>query len=199
MTKRNLLFLFVCAGLIFALIAGVYVYRLNRPPGPEEAQELLRTFIGRIAGGDLAGARELMTPETAQLLRDPGTALGRTVYRNLTLVSAENILPSGENGLSADVVLSAPDTLAIMAKAGQLFAEQVTENGPAEDPDAAVAEIYDELLARDDLPLLPQFLIVRMVRNGGSLRIVGDAALQSAVEGGSTDAMNGISTVLGSE
>ena len=86
-----------------------------------------------------------------------------------------------------------------MAKAGQLFAEQVTENGPAEDPDAAVAEIYDELLARDDLPLLPQFLIVRMVRNGGSLRIVGDAALQSAVEGGSTDAMNGISTVLGSE
>ena len=44
-----------------------------------------------------------------------------------------------------------------------------------------------------------QFLIVRMVRNGGSLRIVGDAALQSAVEGGSTDAMNGISTVLGSE
>ena len=199
MTKRNLLFLFVCAGLILALIAGIYVYRLNRPPGSEEAEELLRTFIGRIAGGDVAGARELMTPETAQLLRDPGTALGRTVYRNLTLVSAENILPSGDGGLSADVVLSAPDVLSIMAKAGQLFAERVTENGPVEDPDAAVAEIYDELLTRDDLPLLPHFLIVRMVRTGGSLRIAGDAALQNAIEGGGQDAVNSISTLSGSE
>ena len=71
MTKRNLLFLFVCAGLIFALIAGVYVYRLNRPPGPEEAQELLRTFIGRIL------RLEFSNPKVRRTWQDDMRALAR--------------------------------------------------------------------------------------------------------------------------
>lgn len=193
------MFLFIFAGLILALAAGVYMYQLNRPPGTEEVTDLLRTFITRIAERDLQGARDLMTPETAHLLRDPGTELGETVYRNLSLISAENVMMAGEKTLSADVILNTPDTLRIMAKAGQLFAEQVTENGPAEDPDAAMTEIYAEILARDDLPMISQFLIVRLSYAGGPLRIIGDDALQTALEGNSAENLNSINLVLGAE
>ena len=198
MTKKRILFLFIFAGLILALAAGVYVYRMNRPPGPDEVDELLRTFISRIAANDLQGARELMTPDTAQLLRDPGTELGKTIYRNLSTLSVDHVLVTGDKTLSADVILRMPDTLSIMAKAGQLFAERVTETGPVEDTDAAMAEIYSEILARDDLPMISQFLIVRMSYADGSLRIIGDPVLQSALEGNSTENLNSINQIFGS-
>ena len=199
MSKRNMMLLFLCAGLILALIMGVYVYQMNRPPDLQDAADLLQTYVGRIVNHDLRGARDLMTPETAGLLRDPGTALGMAVYKNLSLASVEHALPAEGRNLTVDVVLNTLDTFAIMTKAGQLFAEQVTENGPAEDPDAAIAEIYDEILMRDDLPMIPAFLIVHLTYDDGSLRIVGDTTLQNALEGNSSANLTGISGIFGSE
>lgn len=196
MTKNRILLLFIAAGLILALVLGFYVYRTNRPPAVSDAEELLQAFINRITNGGTAGARELMTAETAHLLRDPVTDLGRTVYRNLTLVSVDNVFISGEKTLSAYVILSTVDTLTVMTKAGLLFAEQAAENGPAEDPDAVMAEIYKTILSREDLPMAEQFLIIRMSYADGNLRIIGDETLQRALEGSSAESLNAVGNLF---
>lgn len=187
MTKKHLMITFLAAGLILALVTGVYVYQTHRAPSREEIETLLQEFTERIASGDLSGARELLTEESRSLLRDPGTALGETIYCELRLKSVENILTEGSGIYTADVILTTPDTLKIMTRAGILFGERVTEEGPAEDPDRLMSEIYDEILSRDDLPMLDHFCVVRlMVRNGKPL-IHADETLRRVLEGESEE------------
>ena len=185
MTKKHLLITFLAAGLILALIAGVYVYQMNLAPSREEIEVLLTSFTERIASGDISGARELLTEESKGLIRDPGTALGKTIYRELSLKSVENIMTEGNGTYTADVILTSPDTLKIMTKAGILFAERITEEGPAEDPDQLLASIYDEILAREDLPMTDRFCVVRLVNRNGKLLINADETLSRIIEGDS--------------
>ena len=197
MTRKRVLMLFLAAGIILALILGFYFYQLNRMPSQADVRALLQTFTDRINTGDLKGARELLTADSRSLLRDPGTILGETVYRNLSLRSVDNVLPEGEGIFSADVCFTTPDTLKIMSSAGIVFAERVTENGPAEDADGVLAEIYEEILSRDDLPMLEQFCIVRIVSENGMLRIQADTSLQHALEGNSTESLSGMERIFG--
>ena len=187
MTKKHLMILFLAAGLILALIAGVYVYQTHRAPSREEIETLLTEFTERIASGDLSGARELLTEESRGLLRDPGTALGETIYRELRLKSVDNILTEGGDIYTADAILTTPDTLKIMTRAGILFAERVTEEGPAEDPDQLMSDIYDEILSRNDLPMIDHFCVVRLIIQNGKLRISLDETLRRVIEGESEE------------
>ena len=66
---------------------------------------------------------------------------------------------------------------------GILFGEKVVAEGPAEDPDQMLADIYAEILARDDIPMLDNFLIIRLENQNGQLLIHGDQTLQQALEG----------------
>ncbi len=194
MTKTRIFILFAAAGLILASIAGVYVYQIYREPSQSEVIGVISGFIEKIASGDLSGARELLTDDTASLLRDPGTALGKTVYDNLSLKSVDHLFAEGRGSYAADVVLTVPDALKITAKAGILFAERVMEEGPAEDPDALIAEIYEGILTREDLPMLDQFCVIRLETHNGKLLIRADEQLQRALEGGSvldTEALSG--------
>ena len=75
MTGKHLLITFLAAGLILAVIAGVYVYQMNLAPSREAIETLLTSFTERLASGDVSGARELLTEESRGLIRDPGTAL----------------------------------------------------------------------------------------------------------------------------
>ena len=176
--------MFAAAGLIFALIAGVYVYQTFREPSQNEISEFLAEFTEKVASGDLAAARKMMTEDTRSLLRDPGTALGMTVYRNLSLKSVDHVFTEGTGLYAADTVLTAPDTMKIMTKAGILFGERITEEGPADDPDQMIAAIYDEILAREDLPMMDQFCVIRLELQNGKLLIRADEQLQQALEGG---------------
>ena len=185
MTGKHLLITFLAAGLILALIAGVYVYQMNLAPSRDTIEALLTSFTERLASGDVSGARELLTEESRGLIRDPGTALGKTIYRELSLKSVENIMTEGSGMYTADVILTAPDTLKIMTKAGILFAERITEEGPAEDPDQLLASIYEEILAREDLPMADRFCVVRLVNRNGRLLIHADETLSRAIEGDS--------------
>ena len=183
MTKNRILLLFLTAGLILAVVLGVYFYQTNQSYSAAEVTALLENYFEKIRSGDLAGARELMTPDTAQLLREPGTALGERIYRDLSLTSVDNVNAGSGGMFTADVILTLPDTLSITAKAGLLFAERVTEEGPADDADAVMASIYDEILARDDLPMTEAFCIVRLTDKEGRLLIAGDEKLQQTIEG----------------
>lgn len=184
MTNKNILLLFSAAGLVLALVLGVYFYRTNLGPTKNEVTALLQSFVDKISAGDLNGARSLMTEETRKMLREPGTVLGQRVYQDLKLKTVDSVFSDGNGGYAADVILTAPDSMKIMTKAGLLFAERVTEEGPAEDPDQLIAEIYEEILARDDVPVLDNFCVVRMEMRNGILQIVGDLTLQKAIEGG---------------
>ena len=184
MTKTRLLILFAAAGLILASIVGAYVYQTWREPSQSEIVGLITDFVGKIASGDLPGARALLTDDSASLLRDPGTTLGRTVYAGLSLKSVDHVYTEGRGFYAADVILTAPDAAKITAKAGILFGERITEEGPAEDPDALIEEIYDEILNREDLPMLDQFCVIRLEVHGAKLLIRADEQLQKAVEGG---------------
>lgn len=183
MTHKRILFFFILAGLILAAVLGFYFYRSNLGPTGAAVETLLKEFTEAIAAGDLQKARSLMTPETAAYLRDPGTLLGEKVYQSLKLKTVENIYAQGNNIYTADVTLTAVDTLKIMAKAGQLFGEQIAENGPTEDPDQAVADIYSDLLSRDDLPVIDTFCVIRLEMRNGHLFVIGDTALQRVLEG----------------
>jgi len=184
MSKKQVLLLFVSAGLILAAVLGVYFYRSNLGPSRAEVSALLSAFTEKIASGALDEARQLMTEDTRALLRDPGTQLGETVYRELKLKSIDSVRSEGGGPYTADVVFTTPDTMKIMTKAGMLFAEKAAEEGPAEDPDQAIANIYTEILSRDDLPTIDNFCVVRLELQNGRLLIRGDAALQQALEGG---------------
>ena len=182
MSKTRMLILFAAAGVILALVLGVYFYRSNLGPTRGEVTALLEDFFGKIAANDLPGARALMTNETRSLLREPGTMLGQTVYQQLKLKSVDDVFADG--GLYvADVTLTGLDTLKVTTKAGMLFAEQVTESGPVDDPDQAMAEIYEEILTRDDLPLVDNFCMIRMEMRNGKLLILADTTLQQTIEG----------------
>ena len=184
MSKKQVLLLFVSAGIILAAVLGVYFYRSNLGPSQAEVSALLGAFTEKIASGALDEARQLMTEDTRALLRDPGTVLGETVYRELRLKSIDSVRSEGGGRYTADVVFTTPDTMKIMTKAGMLFAEKATAEGPAEDPDQAIANIYTEILSRDDLPTIDNFCVVRLELQNGRLLIRGDAALQQALEGG---------------
>ncbi len=183
MTHKRILFFFILAGLILAAVLGFYFYRSNLGPSGEAVEKALREFTSAIADGDLQKARSLMTPESAAFLRDPGTLLGEKVYESLKLKTVENIYSLGNNLYTADVTLTTLDTLKVMAKAGQLFGEQVAENGPINDPDQAMSVIYTQILSREDLPLIDTFCVVRMEMRNGQLFIIGDTALQRVLEG----------------
>ncbi len=183
MTKKSILILFTAAGLILAVILGVYFYRSNLGPTKENVVALLQAFTEKIAAGDPDGARGLMTADTREFLRDPQTLLGETIYRNLKLRSVDSIFTEGGGNYAADVVLTMPDTLKITAKAGLLFGEKVAEEGPADDPDQAITEIYEEILSRDDLPMIDSYCVVRIVMQDGKLLIRGDETLQKTLEG----------------
>lgn len=190
MTHKRILFFFILAGLILAAILGFYFYRSNLAPSREAVESLLQEFIETIAAGDLSKARNLMTEESAVLLRGPGTLLGEKTYQSLRLKKIENIYTQGNNSYTADITLTTLDTLKVMVKAGQLFGEQIAENGPADDPDQAMADIYSEILSRDDLPLIDNFCIIQMEMRNGKLLIKGDTALQQALEGNPEDIGN---------
>ena len=102
----------------------------------------------------------------------------------------ENIYTQGNNSYTADITLTTLDTLKVMVKAGQLFGEQIAENGPADDPDQAMADIYSDILSRDDLPLIDNFCIIQIEMRNGKLLIKGDTALQQALEGNPEDTGN---------
>ena len=190
MTHKRILFFFILAGLILAAILGFYFYRSNLAPSREAVESLLQEFIETVAAGDLSKARNLMTEESAVLLRGPGTLLGEKTYQSLRLKKIENIYTQGNNSYTADITLTTLDTLKVMVKAGQLFGEQIAENGPADDPDQAMADIYSDILSRDDLPLIDNFCIIQMEMRNGKLLIKGDTALQQALEGNPEDTGN---------
>ena len=197
MSKKRILILFAAAGLVLAVVLGAYFYRSNLGPSQNEIVSLLNDFIGKIAAGDLDGARKLMTEETRGLLREPGTILGETVYRDLKLKSIESVYNEGSGGYAADVILTTLDTLKIMAAAGILFGEKVAETGPANDADQMMAEIYSEILSRDDIPMIDNFCVIRMEMRNGQLLILGGEGLQKALEGGITENSNLLDIISG--
>ena len=183
MTRSRLLLFFIIAGLILAVILGVYFYRSNLGADQDEVTALLQDYVNMISSGDYESARQMMTEETRSLLRDPGTILGETIYRELRLKSVEKIYAEGNGRYAADVILTAPDSLKIMTKAGILFGEKVAEEGPVDDPDQVIGDIYKEILSRDDIPMLDNFLVVRLVKQKDGLLIDGDLSLQQVLEG----------------
>ena len=197
MAKNHMLIIFIAAGLVLAVVLGAYFYRSNLGPSQSEFVSLLNEFVEKIAAGDFDGARELMTEETRGMLREPGTVLGETVYHKLKLKSIDSIYNEGNGGYAADVILTVPDTLKIMTKAGILFGERAAESGPVEDPDHAMAEIYEEILSRDDIPMIDNFCVIRMEMRGGKLLVLGDAALQKALEGGVSESSNILDVLSG--
>ena len=197
MAKNRIMIIFIAAGLVLAVVLGAYFYRSNLGPSQSEIVSLLNSFMEKIAAGDLDGARKLMTEETRGMLRQPGTILGETVYRELKLKSIESIYNEGSGGYAADVILSVPDTLKIMSTAGILFGEKVAEVGPADDADQMMTEIYSEILRRDDIPMIDNFCVIRMEMRNGELLILGDKGLQKALEGGITENSNLLDMISG--
>ena len=197
MTNKRILLLFGAAGLILAVVLGVYFYRINLDPAQSEFVGLLQNFIGKINSGDLPSARAMMTEETRSMLRDPGTLLGETIYRNLKLKSIESIYSEGSRAYRANVILSAPDTFKIVTKAGMLFEERASGEEPSDDPDRKIAEIYEEILSRDDIPMIDNFCVIRFELRNGELRILGDDNLQKALEGNIGDNGNIFDIVTG--
>ena len=197
MAKNRTMILFIAAGLVLAVVLGAYFYRSNLGPSQSEIVSLLNNFMEKIAAGDLDGARKLMTEETRGTLRQPGTILGETVYRELKLKSIESVYNEGSGGYAADVILSVPDTLKIMSTAGILFGEKVAEVGPADDADQMMTEIYTEILSRDDIPMIDNFCVIRMEMRNGQLLILGDKGLQKALEGGITENSNLLDMISG--
>ena len=197
MAKNHMLIIFIAAGLVLAVVLGAYFYRSNLGTSQGEFVSLLNEFVEKIAAGDFDGARELMTEETRGMLREPGTVLGETVYHKLKLKSIDSIYNEGNGGYAADVILTVPDTLKIMTKAGILFGERAAESGPVEDPDHAMAEIYEEILSRDDIPMIDNFCVIRMEMRGGQLLVLCDAALQKALEGGVSESSNILDVLSG--
>ena len=197
MAKNRIMIIFIAAGLVLAVVLGAYFYRSNLGPSQSEIVTLLNNFMEKIAAGDLDGARKLMTEETREMLREPGTILGETVYRELKLKSIESVYNEGSGGYAADVILSVPDTLKIMSTAGILFGEKVAEVGPADDADQMMTEIYSEILSRDDIPMIDNFCVIRMEMRNGQLLILGDKGLQKALEGGITENSNLLDMISG--
>ena len=197
MAKNRIMIIFIAAGLVLAVVLGAYFYRSNLGPSQSEIVSLLNNFMEKIAAGDLDGARKLMTEETREMLREPGTILGETVYRELKLKSIESIYNEDSGGYAADVILTIPDTLKIMSTAGILFGEKVAEVGPADDADQMMTEIYSEILSRDDIPMIDNFCVIRMEMRNGQLLILGDKGLQKALEGGITENSNLLDMISG--
>lgn len=190
MNKNRLLLFFVTAGLLLALVLGIYFYRANLGPTQTEVIDLLQSFTEKINAGHLEEARSLMTEDTRALLREPGTSMGETIYRKLHLKSVENIYAEGGNSYTADVVFRTPDSLKIMLKAGELMEQRTAGDESGEDAERLLAEIYTEILSRDDLPEIDRICLIRLKMQNGQLLINGDEALQQALEGGSGESLD---------
>ena len=196
MNKNRLLFFFITAGLLLALVLGIYFYQANLGPTQAEVVSLLQSFTDKINAGKMDEARSLMTEDTRSLLRDPGTVMGETIYRKLRLKSLENIYTEGGNSYTADVVFRVPDSLKIMLKAGELMEQRTAGEESEEDAAQMLAEIYTEILSREDLPEIDRFCVIRLKMQNRQLLIDGDEYLQQALEGGSAESLGIIDTLM---
>ncbi|MBQ6341645.1 MAG: hypothetical protein IJI41_00840 [Anaerolineaceae bacterium] len=183
MSNKRILLLFGAAGLMLAVILGVYFYRINLDPARSEFVALLQNFVGKINSGDLSSARSMMTEETRSMLREPGTVLGETVYQKLKLKSVESIYSEGSGAYSANVLLTVPDTLKIITKAGMIFDEKSSKTESSADPERIITDIYEEILSRDDIPMIDNFCVIRFELRNGELLIIGDKPFLKALEG----------------
>lgn len=197
MSKKYLVIFFVI-GLAAALIVGLLVYESSLTPSGENAEQLIRDFVSTIAEGDLSKARSFLTTEGQAELRNPTNALSEAAYRELKIVSIDNLTAIGNDGWVADVTLQTIDTLQVMAKANTEFWQKLSENGDTE-ADAMLEEIYETLIARDDIPTISSFCIMTLTQENGELKIVPDEKLINAIEGNieeNADAMDAIIQVI---
>lgn len=188
--ERRILLTFLCAGLILGAVAAVFVYNRVKAPDADEVMALAQRFTGSLNAGNVQSAAELLTPDTRGLLKSPANALGSAVYRGLLVKSVDHVYNEGGNQYSADVVFTGPDTFLIMAKAAQIAAERETDE---------LEPIYEEILARDDLPQIDSFCIVRLERIGGTLLIAADETLINTLEGNPAASGAALDALLGGQ
>ena len=199
MNKKRFL-IFLLAGLVLALILGVLVYwaTLENRQGADP-ERVFRSFITEINAGNMTAARGMLTKDSRDSLRNPSTALGKAVYHSLKIGSIENIIPVEEKDWMADVTLQTLDTLQVMSKANVDYWEwlsESTEKPNVETQNRKLADIYDQLLARDDLPLYTYFCIVTFQDEDGTLKIQADAKLIQALEGNLTDHAEAVDALM---
>ena len=186
--ERRILLGFLIAGLILGTIAAVIVHNAVKAPDADEVMALMQRFTGYLNAGDIQHAAELLTPSTRELLKSPANALGEAVYKGLKVKTVDHVYNEEGSTYSADVTFTGPDTFLIMAKAAEIAASRETED---------LDPIYDEILARTDLPEIDSFCVVRMERIGGTLLIAADETLINTLEGNVTASGAALDALLG--
>ena len=183
MSRNRILILFTAAGLILAAVIGVFVYQTFRAPSEAEIRAVISDFIADITAGDLESARELMTMDTRSMLYDPITLLGETIYRNLKLKTIDEIRRIDEKTYTADVILNAPDSLTITSKALEILFSRFDGPSSISETDRKLAGIYEELLSREDLPMMDYYCVFTLKVENGKLLIRADNNLVNTLEG----------------
>ena len=186
--ERRILLIFLCAGLLLGTIAAVFVYKRVKAPDADEVMALMQRFTGYLNAGNIQSAAELLTPDTRGLLKSPANALGAAVYSGLLVKAVDHVYNEEGSKYSADVTFTAPDTFRIMAKAAQIAAERETDE---------LDPIYEEILARDDLPQIDSFCVVRLERVGGTLLIAADETFINTLEGNPAASGAALDALLG--
>jgi len=181
MSKRNLL-IFILLGLAGGLLCGIIVYDLNNDRLSGQVDSIIREFFLQISEGNLTKAEKCLRAADQGDLERPNTALGEAVYRELRLLSIENISRMENDQWSAEVIVQFPDTLIIMGKVMELLPESFLKADETEQ-NMMLESVYEALLAREDLPMVKQYIKVKLTQEEGSPRVVFDEQLRSAIEG----------------
>lgn len=184
--------------IVFAIIGGFLLFQNQVPDTENTIRSLITDFFKALSDGNLTQARAFLTESKRSSLLNPYTALSEAVYREFKLLSVGNIFQDANGIWFADVNLSTLDTMQIMVKADTLFNEKLALDPTLDETaqDEALEAIYEELLAREDLPKKDQLLILMLKEENGTLRIDPDETAQAILSGNISDNLSAIKALM---
>ena len=195
---RDKIILILLVLMVFAVAGGLYLGGQHTARPEDAVKEIVTDFFSSLSEGNLARARGFLVKDKRETLKAPYSALSEAVYREFSLISVENVVADGENAWLADVNLRLLDTLPIMTKADFMFFESLAQQPDLDDQaqDALLEKIYEDLLARDDLPFQEKFALVSVCLEDNALRIDPDENFCSVLEGNITKNLSAMQTLM---
>lgn len=190
-------FVFILIVVCFFTLFYFHKENVNNNP-----QKVISRFFKNIAAQKYDKCIDDLIQSGDVKFKVPTTELGKVVYRNIRIVSVENIQYLSKTECSADVTLQILDTTQIMNRAAveYLNSHRIAKTAQPDivaTDDQLMNEIYSGILQDENLPKKEQLCILSLRKTNGKWKIVLNQEFENILEGNVSNISKSINEMFG--
>lgn len=194
----------VAIAFVFVLIVACFftLFYFHKENVNNNPQEVISRFFKNIASQKYDKCIDDLIQSGDVKFKVPTTELGKVVYRNIRIVSVENIQYLSKTECSADVTLQILDTTQIMNRAAveYLNSHRIAKTAQPDivaTDDQLMNEIYSGILQDENLPKKEQLCILSLRKTNGKWKIVLNQEFENILEGNVSNISKSINEMFG--